>query len=67
MVVNWLLCDPRISSITGGLFPGPDPAEYPSNNCLGSGILGQPGLSSSASTGRGGVGIGGNWVGLISN
>lgn len=32
MMVNRLLCGPKISSTTGGLFPGPDPQEYPSNN-----------------------------------
>lgn len=42
-MVNWLLCDPRVSSTTGGLFPGPDPEEYPSKNCLGPGILGAAG------------------------
>ena len=35
-----LLCEPRVSSATGGLFPCPGPKEYPLNSCLGSRVLG---------------------------
>lgn len=58
MMVNWLLCDPRVSSTIGGLFPGPDPEENPSNNCLGSGILG---AAPSEFFWIHGVGLGGEW------